>query len=74
MYVVANHTIDESRSDGIQLDLFDEAPDTDKERSAQKAILEIRHKFGKNAILKGIDFEDGATTIERNQQIGGHKA
>ena len=74
MYVVANHTIDESQADGIQLGLFDEAPDTAKERSAQEAILSIRRKFGKNAILKGIDFEDGATTIERNQQIGGHKA
>ena len=74
MYVVANHILDESRANGIQLGLFDEAPDTAKERSAQQAILSIRRKFGKNAILKGIDFEDGATTIERNQQIGGHKA
>ncbi len=74
MYVVANHTIPEDRAGGIQLDLFEEAPDTAKEKSAQEAILAIRRKFDKNAILKGIDFEDGATTIERNQQIGGHKA
>ena len=74
MYVVANHTIPEDRAGGIQLDLFEEAPDSAKEKSAQEAILAIRRKFGKNAILKGIDFEDGATTIERNQQIGGHKA
>ena len=74
MYVVANHTLPEDRAGGIQLGLFDSAPDFEKERSAQEAILEIRRRFGKNAILKGIDFEEGATTIERNGQIGGHKA
>lgn len=46
----------------------------DRERKRQKAILEIKQKFGKNAILKGINFEDGATGRERNRQIGGHKA
>ena len=45
-----------------------------RERKRQKAILEIKQKFGKNAILKGINFEDGATGRERNGQIGGHKA
>ena len=37
-------------------------------------MLEIKKKYGKNAILKGTNLEDGATTIERNRQIGGHKA
>ena len=74
MYVVANHVIPENEADGIQLSLFDEEPDTGKEKKAQEAILAIRRKYGKNAILKGLDFEDGATTIERNTQIGGHKA
>ena len=74
MYVVANHVIPESEAGGIQLSLFDELPDTGKEQKAQEAILAIRRKFGKNAILKGLDFEEGATTIERNTQIGGHKA
>lgn len=46
----------------------------EKERKTQEAILEIKKKYGKNAILKGVDLEDGATAIERNQQIGGHKA
>ena len=55
--------------------LFDEAPvDLEKERRQQEVILEIRRKFGKNAILKGMNFEEGATTRERNNQIGGHKA
>ncbi|MBR6439449.1 MAG: DNA methylase [Bacteroidales bacterium] len=45
-----------------------------KERKMQEALLEIKEKFGKNAILKGLNFEDGATAKERNQQIGGHKA
>ena len=40
----------------------------------QDAVLKIRKQFGKNAILKGLNFEDGATAIERNRQIGGHKA
>ena len=74
MYVVANHIIDESASDGVQLDLFEEEPDTGRERSRQEAILEIRRKFGKNAILRGINFEEGATAKDRNKQIGGHKA
>ena len=45
-----------------------------KEKSFQYATLEIKKKFGKNAILKGISLEDGATARERNEQIGGHKA
>lgn len=45
-----------------------------RERRRQQAILRIQKKYGKNAILKGMNLEDGATTIERNGQIGGHKA
>ena len=75
IYVVAAHVYPEERADGIQLGLFDERPvDLEKERRQQEAILEIRRRFGKNAILKGMNFEEGATTRERNQQIGGHKA
>lgn len=44
-----------------------------KEKSIQKAIIEIKHKYGKNAIIKAMNLEEGATTIERNGQIGGHK-
>lgn len=45
-----------------------------KERRLQEAVLTVKKKFGKNAILKGTNLQDGATTIERNRQIGGHKA
>ena len=75
VYVVAAHVVDEKQLDGVQLDLFEEpAEDEGRERSRQEAILAIRRKFGKNAILKGMNFEEGATARERNQQIGGHKA
>ena len=46
----------------------------DKERRLQEARLNIRERFGKNSILRGLNFEEGATARERNQQIGGHKA
>ena len=45
----------------------------EKERRAQEAALAVKNKFGKNAILKGMSFEEGATAAERNDQIGGHK-
>ena len=45
-----------------------------EERELQKAMINIKKKFGKNSILKGMNFEDGGTTIERNNQIGGHKS
>ena len=46
----------------------------EKERALQEATLSIKKRFGKNAILKGLNYEPGATAIERNGQIGGHKA
>ena len=45
-----------------------------REKSRQRAVIDIRNKFGKNALLLGVNFEEGATTIDRNMQIGGHKA
>ena len=45
-----------------------------KEEDIQKAVLDIKSKFGKNAILKGMSLQEGATTRNRNNQIGGHKA
>ncbi|MCR5742344.1 MAG: DNA methylase [Lachnospiraceae bacterium] len=63
------------RSDAFeQYDLFTDPVALEKERSMQKAMLSIKKKFGKNAILKGTDLEEGATMMERNAQIGGHKA
>ena len=46
----------------------------EKEKALQKAMLNIKHKFGKNTVLKGTNFTEGATAKERNRQIGGHKA
>ena len=45
-----------------------------RERKIQTAMIELQRRFGKNAVLKGMNFEEGGTTIERNGQIGGHKA
>ena len=44
------------------------------EKELQKAVLTIKSKYGKNAILKGMNFLESGTTIERNEQIGGHKS
>lgn len=75
LYVVANNTVPEGAPETLQLSLFDEHPQQDeKERKRQEAILAIKKKFGKNAILKGLNFEEGATQIDRNSQVGGHKA
>ena len=60
-----------------QLDLFADPKIEEKlerERRRQRAVLTIRRKFGKNAIFKGMNLEEGATAMERNRQIGGHKA
>lgn len=68
-----------------QLDLFSDPEDRrrsfeneerllKRELSRQAAVIKIREKFGMNAILKGMNFEEGATAIERNAQIGGHRA
>ena len=69
----------------VQLDLFTDYEalaneekkrnaERDKERKMQEALIAIKHRFGKNAILKGTSFSDGATARDRNNQIGGHKA
>lgn len=89
MYVVANHTVPElsirTEDNYEQLDLFTdyeklekqremEKVQLEREKNMQKAVLDIKKKYGKNAILKGMNFEEGATTIARNGQVGGHKA
>ena len=88
MYVVASRVQREQDAQGepeyVQLDLFaDEAAIAaqheqqtarERERRMQDAVLAIRKKYGKNAILKGMSLRDGATARQRNEQIGGHKA
>ena len=45
-----------------------------REKKVQKALISIKKKHGKNAIVKGMNLEEGATAMERNGQVGGHKA
>ena len=72
-------------SASVQLDMFTdyaaeerrraEAEATrERERKQQQVVLAIKEKYGKNAILKGMNLEDGATARDRNRQIGGHRA
>ena len=87
--ITANHVVDEATvqktSNFEQLDLFtdyaaaqakkeDEEAELAREKKMQQAMLEIKKKYGKNAILKGMNLEEGATTVDRNRQIGGHKS
>ena len=55
-------------------DFFTDPERAEKEKRLERTALEIKRKFGKNAILRAMDLEDGATSIERNTMIGGHKA
>ncbi len=58
----------------FQVDLFTDTTKLEKEKKLQNAMLGLKKKFGKNAVLKGTNYLDGATMRERNQKIGGHKA
>ena len=60
--------------DALEKQKIKEAAEDAKEKQLQKATLLLKEKFGKNAVLKGMNLEEGATTILRNQQIGGHAA
>jgi DNA polymerase V len=51
-----------------------EAAALEREKRMQQAVIDIKNKYGKNAIMKGMNLEEGATARERNRQIGGHKA
>ncbi|MGN0513160.1 MAG: DNA methylase [Lachnospiraceae bacterium] len=82
--VTANKVVDERDAQKYgsyeQLELFakeDNGPDEEeleRERKMQNAMLDIKKKFGKNAVIKGMNLCEGATAIDRNKQIGGHKA
>lgn len=89
MELTANHVIYESDipkdTNYEQIDLFTDYNEkqkneeknkaqSEKEKKLQQALLDIKNKFGKNAVLKGISYQEGATAKERNSQIGGHKA
>ncbi len=69
-------TLENTKKELKQLGLFDERMDEaklTKETRANEAILAIKKRYGKNAILKGLNFEEGATGRERNAQVGGHR-
>lgn len=88
--VTANHVVHENEArhlrgkmpepglfddyDAIMREHAEEERALEKERRVQEAVLSIKKAYGKNALLKGLDFEDGATAKERNSQIGGHNA
>ncbi len=88
--VTANHVVAENSLPGSgekpeQLSLFEDAETMEqarrqtgqqeqRERALQRAMIAIKEKYGKNAILKGTNLEQGATTVERNRQVGGHRA
>lgn len=87
--LIANHVVGENEipeeSVYEQMDLFTdyeakeslqkaENQDLEREKRMQQAVLDIKKKYGKNAILKGMNLQEGATTVDRNNQIGGHKA
>ncbi len=87
--LVANHVVDERsverKQEFQQLDLFtdyeaiqrqqaEEEAALERERRIQNTLLDIKKKYGKNAIVRGMNLQEGATAIERNEQIGGHKA
>ncbi len=90
MNITANHVMDESEAPAKepeyeQLDLFtdyaakeesdkEEAARNAKERKMQEAAIALKKKYGKNAILRGMNLQEGATAMSRNAQIGGHKA
>ena len=67
--------MDIGEDDGVfQLDLFTDYRSLDREKRIRGAMLEIRQRYGGNAVIKGMNLKEGATAIERNKQIGGHKA
>ena len=57
-----------------QVGLFDDDTDGDRENKLQHAVLDLKKKYGRDAVLKGMNLEKGATAIERNHQIGGHRS
>ena len=59
---------------GVQLSLFTDAEERSRERRRQEAVSAVKGRFGKNALLTGIDLLPEATARERNEQIGGHRA
>ncbi len=70
--VCANEIVPDTT--GVQLDLFTDYKALERERKIREALAETREKYGPNAVFKGTNMLEGATALERNGQIGGHRA
>lgn len=75
----------EAENEAEQLDFFSDFEETEtdreskdaaleREKNMQKAIIGLKHRYGKNAVLRGMNLQEGATAVSRNSQVGGHKA
>lgn len=84
-HVVCEEQVMQAASAPVELDMFtdyeavrkrrkEEETLLTRERRMQETIINIKKRFGKNALLRGLNFEEGSTARERNRQIGGHKA
>ncbi len=69
--VTCNNIMDEAYE---QYDLFTDYTELERDKKLQKATIEIKRRFGKNAIVRGMDLQEAGTAMERNMQIGGHKS
>ena len=65
---------DVAPENNIQMTLFDNPQENAHNRAIQKTVLNIKSRYGKNAIFKGMDLDEAAMTLERNRQIGGHRS
>lgn len=83
--VTANNVVNEEKAEKSksfeQIDLFGNYQIIEKqlesektEKQLQKAMINIKNRYGKNAIIKGMNLQEAGTTIERNAQVGGHRA
>lgn len=57
-----------------QYNLFTDPVEVERDRKLQKAVLEIKKRYGKNALVRGMDLQEAGTALERNRQIGGHNS
>ena len=71
---ISCNNLTEEKVESEQLSLLEEPKDTEKNHVIQETILQVKKQFGKNAVFRASDLQEGATALERNRQIGGHKS
>lgn len=69
--IIFNQVMDEAYE---QYDLFTNPLEVERDRKLQKAVLQVKKRFGKNALVRGMDLQEAGTAMERNRQIGGHRS